>query len=380
MATKDVQTAGRPLGILWSERCLNLLDLLSETTLPTVVKMNAEDKSKERKNVSALLQQPLLLYKESKGFKLMARNVSSLVVVKTSKTGIQYKEGGSVIVLPIDYPGWFRILDEDTVPILNVSEIAKFMPKSFLSAKRITGFTLLDPLNNKDIMYEKLEFPVGVYNVHSVYEDYVKYTDIQNAFKRKLLRCLVCVSEDGIDVLIPFDATGEFYLIERRQPNLKVVKTDKNSCAYTLKQLVAMGVFTRSSVLKLLKGAPPSKPCGFTGIMKVFDIVQDWTVVALTLDGKRELLELPVLPFPVFTLSLNGKDLLENGALRAELMFMNGGTADRYIKEIKVKASFALKKTSQEPDVDITPQKRSIHAAPSNMTDKTPTKFNQAVE
>ena len=248
--------------------------------------------------------------------------------------------------------GWFRILEEDTVPILSIANIARVMPASFLSTKRVTGFTLLDPLNKKEIMYEKLEYPPGVFYVHSVFEDYVKYVAEKNAIKRKLLRCLVCVTEDGIDVLVPFDVTGEFYIVEYKKTVSKSVKADTNACAYTLKQLVAVGAFTKPTVLKLLKGEPPNKPCGFSGVVKVFDIVKDWTIVAETLDGNRKLLELPVLPFPEFTLSTNGKDLLETGSLRPELMFMSGGAADKYAKEMKVKTSFNLQpaqKSEEKP-------------------------------
>lgn len=232
------------------------------------------------------------------------------------------------------------------------------MPVSYLSAKRVPGFSLLDPLNTKDVMYEKLEFPAGVFYVHSVFEDYVKYTAEKGAVKRKLLRCLVCVTEEGIDVLVPFDVCGEFYILENRKSQTKSVKADKNACAYTLKQLVSMGAFTKPLVLKLLKGEPPNKPCGFTGVIKVFDIIKDWTVISATLDGSRKLLELPVLPFPEFIPAVNGKDILETGSLRQELMFMNSGAGDRYSKEIKVKTSFALQSTKQDDDTAKPPTKQ----------------------
>lgn len=271
--------------------------------------------------------------------------------------------------------GWFRVLDEDSVPIINAANLARVMPASFLAAKRVTGFTLLDPLNQKDIMYEKLEFPTGAFTLVSVFEDYVKYIDEKNATKRKLLRCLVCVTEEGLDVLIPFDVQGEFYIIEYKKPMSKSIKADKNSFAYTLKQLVAMGVFTKPLVLKLLVGEPPNRPCGFTGVMKVFDIVKDWTVVAELLDGSQKLLELPVLPFPQFTPSTNGKDLLEFGSLRQELQFMSNGAADKYTKEIKVKTSFNLEPTQKPPGekVELPPVKdKSDPMKSSRKTDLTP--------
>lgn len=110
MATKDFHPVSIPklsksTDLIWSDRSMSLVDLLKEMTLPVVVKMNAEDKTKKVKDASAMLCQPLLLYKEIKGYKVVARNVSSLVAVKTSKDGVEYKEGGSVIVLPVQYQG-----------------------------------------------------------------------------------------------------------------------------------------------------------------------------------------------------------------------------------------------------------------------------------
>lgn len=46
-----------------------------------------------------------IILQESKGFKVVARNVSSLVAVRTSRDGVQYREGGATIVIPVQYTG-----------------------------------------------------------------------------------------------------------------------------------------------------------------------------------------------------------------------------------------------------------------------------------
>jgi len=113
MATKEFHPVSIPKisrggDLIWSDRSLSLANLMKEMSLPVIVKMNAEDKARKVKDGSSMLQQPLLLYKELKGFKVVARNVSSLVAVKTSKDGVEYKEGGSVIVLPVQYQGKYN--------------------------------------------------------------------------------------------------------------------------------------------------------------------------------------------------------------------------------------------------------------------------------
>ena len=234
------------------------------------------------------------------------------------------------------FSGWFRILEDETVPLGTISNVARVMPVSFLSSKKVPGFSLLDPFNVKDTMYEKLQYPPGVYYVHNIFEDYVKYNDNRNITKRKLLRCLVCMSEDDLEILFPFDVEGDFYIVEAKKVKSRTVLNDKMAYAYTLKQLVSMGAFTKPLVLQILKGQPPSKPCGFTGIIKVCDIIQERTIITVTLDGTRKLMELPVLPFPQFIRALNGKDLLESGTLRSDLLYMSGGAADKYAQEIKI--------------------------------------------
>lgn len=326
----------RLLPLVWAERQISLVDLVSEISLPAVVKMPTDAKASD---ATPTLNHPLLLYKENKGVKVVAKNVSSLEAV--TKDGVKYKEGDSTVFVPVDYPGWFRVLDDETVPLKTIATLARHMPVSFLSPKKTPGFSLLDPTNAKDIMYEKLHYNPGLFYVHNIYEDYVKYTT-KNVTKRKLLRCLVCIAEEGLEVLFPFDVEGDFYIVEARRANFRNTLSDKIAYAYTLKQLVTMGAFTRPLVLQVLIGEAPSKPCGFTGVVKVFDIVQDRTIIAVSLDGTRKLMELPVLPFPLFIRALNGKDLLETGSLRPELMYMSSGAADKYAREIKVRQNIPL--------------------------------------
>ena len=120
MANSDIKkdfkqlAISRPLPLIWGDRSASLVNLLKDNVLPVVVKMKTSDmKRKERNESSSLLQQPLLLYKELKGIKVIARNISSLVAVNGTKDGVQYKEGGSVIVLPVDYPGKSGLPDGD---------------------------------------------------------------------------------------------------------------------------------------------------------------------------------------------------------------------------------------------------------------------------
>ena len=85
---------------------MNLVDLVSDVPLPAVVKMQSDGKGMDSSNP---LRQPLLLYKEQKSIKVVAKNVSSLEAVSpaVSKDGVKYKESASTVFLPVDYPGMF---------------------------------------------------------------------------------------------------------------------------------------------------------------------------------------------------------------------------------------------------------------------------------
>ena len=101
-------TSSRVDSLVWADRSEILADILQDSDLPLVVRMS-ERRAERRDPAGALLSQPLLLYRELKGFKVIARNVSSLQAVPTSKGGVEYREGGSVIVLPVDYEGKYII-------------------------------------------------------------------------------------------------------------------------------------------------------------------------------------------------------------------------------------------------------------------------------
>ena len=90
----------RLLPLVWAERSMNLVELVSDVPLPAVVKMQPEGKVTD---TTSPLSQPLLLYREQKSIKVVARNVSSLQAV--SKDGVEYEEGASTVFLPVDYPG-----------------------------------------------------------------------------------------------------------------------------------------------------------------------------------------------------------------------------------------------------------------------------------
>ena len=52
--------------------------------------------------------------------------------------------------------------------------------------------------------------------------------------------------------------------------------------------------------------------------------------------------------FPQFARALDGKDILETGSLRPELMFMSGGAADKCAREIKFRQNIPVQQDTHK--------------------------------
>ena len=103
------KSSSRFLPLVWAERPMALPELVEQVPLPAVVKIHTDGKTED---LSSALCQPLLLYKEVKGVKVVARNVSSLETVgkDINKDGVRYREGDSTVFFPVDYPGMVQLL------------------------------------------------------------------------------------------------------------------------------------------------------------------------------------------------------------------------------------------------------------------------------
>ncbi|KAL3868561.1 hypothetical protein ACJMK2_041362 [Sinanodonta woodiana] len=328
------------LSFKWSERPKPLGDILNEGHLPMIVKMHSDGKAKPIKEGTFDMNQPFLLFTNLKGVKLYAENVAGVDDTKSHRES-KVNDTGPLMVIPLEYKGWFRIIDEENLPLKTIANVARLMPAVILSAKYVTAFCRLPPTSSrKQDIYDKVDLAPGTFSIQSIVEDYVQYMGSLGTVKKTLLRCLKCTSESGQEVLFPFDLDGEFYVVEAKKTKSKPLEKEQYSYAYTINTLVRMGTFTKPTRLKLLCGEPPSKPCGFTSILKVVDIVRDKTVVACTLSPDQKLLELPVTPFPLFQKATN-EDLIEEKVVKEALRFLKSN-ADKYVCEIKVRTKVNL--------------------------------------
>lgn len=339
--SKSTDEERNQLKFTWTETPQPLKDIVESSGLPCIVKMWREKDSEE----SPLdIHKPLLLYKEQNDIKVYCKNVTSVDVL----TGAVCKED-PIVVIPMDYKGWFQLIDDRDKPLTTVSNIARIMPKKFLSNNPVTGYVRDLYTTNSNLaepLHIKVDIPPGLLKAHSVTEDFVRFTDQKKIVKRKLLRCLVCKLEDGTDALLPFDAEGVFYLIEVRKATSKHINIENIGYAYSIKDMCKAGL-AKGVVLKLLHGRPPTKPCGFTKTIKVNELIRDNTIIACTVDENKRLLELPIAPVPLFVKALNYSSFERHQLYLDTLKFLDKN-ADVYSSEMKVRHNYAVDKSVKE--------------------------------
>lgn len=216
------------------------------------------------------------------------------------------------------------------------------MPVRILSSKFVTGFVIKEEVREgeSEPLYQKVEVQPGILKVKTLYEDYVRYISDRKITKRKLLRCLCSVMDDGTEVLLPFDAEGVFYLVEARKTTSKHINIDDIGYVYSMKDLLKAGL-SKGVYIKLLHGRPPTKHCGFTSVLQVCDVIKDHTVVGCTMNEQKHMLELPVAKIPYFVTPSNATNLYMNG-IYAETVSHLEKTSEEYASEIKVRYHYSV--------------------------------------
>ncbi|KAK3090702.1 hypothetical protein FSP39_013866 [Pinctada imbricata] len=333
--------------IQWSEAAQPLRQILSESKLPVVVKLWTENQLRAHPGASSSdIHQPLVLYREVEGRKVYAKNVTSVDVL----TGAICRED-PVVVMPAGYKGWFRLIDDLDKPMSTISHVARIMPVRFLCCKPTIGFFEIEKPSRTgatDGLFEQVEAKPGVFMVKNIYEDFVRYTEKKKIVKR-IMRCLVCVSEIGVEIMFPFETEGTFYLVETRKGASKKLNADKVGYVYNIGDMIEAGL-GKNVIISLLCGKPPSKPCGFTNVLKICDLIKDHTVIACTYSDSPRMLELPVAPNPLFVKALNVSNVpggSTNSTYATVLKFLSKN-AEEYTHDLKVRYNYSVESVEQE--------------------------------
>lgn len=87
--------------IRWSEEPQTLPELLEENNLPIIIRVVAEEKLKSSEETEGDIHAPLVIFREMKGTKVFAKNVTSIDVLE----GAPVKADSPTVVIPHTYQG-----------------------------------------------------------------------------------------------------------------------------------------------------------------------------------------------------------------------------------------------------------------------------------
>ncbi|XP_041358778.1 uncharacterized protein LOC121375409 [Gigantopelta aegis] len=334
---------GERVSCVWSEHVMSLSEILGEKRLPVIVEMSHDDVVPSCSVTGFSLQQPMLLFREVLIPKVFARNV---VCEQRKGQPASFKDVGPYVVVPVDYPGLFRLV-EDSEPndcsVTSVANIARIMPASFLSMTSVKGYVFLKRRNHT-IVYEKKDIIPCFFQVHNIHEDYVTYVNSRKKEKRKLMLCLRCAVDGGEkEVLLPYETLGTFYVVDRRK-GISKFNIDEDSCLHRITEFVPLLEKNDVTRVKLVTGDPPSQECHFTGLLRLCHVVQEHTVIACTVSSKAPtIFELSVRPHPQFRVAFNTADGQSERVLNDCLVFMKHSFLN-FTREMKVRRDYEIEK------------------------------------
>ncbi|KAK6185846.1 hypothetical protein SNE40_007992 [Patella caerulea] len=330
---------GREISFVWSDHAQTLAETLKDNRLPVVVKIVEDDVVKSEPDMVIDFQRPLLLYREVKRRKLFTRH---MVMDSMNRS----KEAGPYVVIPEEYRGLFlkmESLKERESDIISIATIARVMPATFLSLSVGRGF-VPSKIRGDSIIYNKRkDIPTGLFYAMNVHEDYVTYINSRKSEKRRLMRCLRCITEDRkLEVLFPFNWSGDLYIVDLRRNHSKYSESDPVTRLHRIPELLK--ILEPNQQVKLIHGDPPSLESKFSGILKFCHLTEEHTVIGCTLTSKEpRLFEISVPSGPLYTTALNTNDKHSDVTLQKCRDFMNN-TITKFITEMKIRKDFGVEK------------------------------------
>ncbi|ESO99589.1 hypothetical protein LOTGIDRAFT_173733 [Lottia gigantea] len=314
----------------WEAGIYTMRKLLESFQLPRVIRCDSSHFDLPTDSKSFNMAQPMLLYRQRSVRKLVASNLNY------DKSKGKYVVIGDPLLIPEDYKGWFAhfgdpntITDDPAIPVYTtVKNTAASGATKFLigGTEKIVGLQMPSS-KTSERPDSRSVFPGDVFKVSGTYVATTKYTK-KRAFKDKILsreeQFLLCIDEGDREVLLPFEAKGQFHILTSSKDNVKVPVVQ----LHKIKQFPC--------VLKLVYGRGPSTPCSFTGTLLFSATFMEESVVSSTVfNVKNILLEIPVETVLKYNVAKNNQELIQNRGYK-EAMVLYKERAELYMRQIKV--------------------------------------------
>ncbi|XP_059149373.1 uncharacterized protein LOC131936417 [Physella acuta] len=326
---------------VWRDQPKSLSEILQEETLPIIVKLCSENVIKE-KEIPVDLNQPLILYKDTKGKKLHARNIRARTATRDT-TRFIYDLIGPHVTFSETFPGFFKELDSKDHYLVAVTDLSNVMPKSFVSVVECQGYLCISQL--ADNLYQKTVLSPGLYRPIEILQSNITYTNKRKSEKKKHVHCLSCHDERGKVVLFPITNKGVFYLGELN-PNKPLGALNPACRVYKWTGFDPQRL--KGLRVKMMHGKPPVQECQFTGLLEFCSVVEEHTVIGSTISSTPRLFELAVTSEPFFIVAANTKEL-QMGSVQQKCLKFARNECDTYMETVKVKKDYGIDQAEDPP-------------------------------
>ncbi|XP_066999421.2 uncharacterized protein B4 [Anabrus simplex] len=269
--------------------CLERLtprQFVEKYSLPRVVRVVTGD---SRAELLGPLGQPLLLYKQYRSTKVLARSVSN---------SRQLRKVGPALVIPDCYQGWFCRLTAKGQPAahcytsiqqLVAARVTAFLPRYEVQAYRLNDSSGLNNNHDslqKNLQYTKTTLKAGhAIKLLAVFED-VNHVEEQNnrrisfpfigRLTNKANKYAQCLNGKSQMVFIPLTTTGQFYAAAATKG------VSEHQCVTQMTALLK-NMKMPLPVHLVMGPLPTPLPAGFTGNLLLEGFEQEDVILACTL-------------------------------------------------------------------------------------------------
>lgn len=305
-------------GFTWSSHSYTLGHITSNFKLPRVVKCSVGSCSLDWDLLHFDLSQPLLLHSLR-----TVKKIKAAVMRLDRERGSLVDTGGHVVI-PMDYNGWFTLLEDPTEQCLPSSTLESMIEEDtdqVLVAKSISCLCLTDTgKGNKQS--ERKQISSGEI-LH------VKRTDVEGSITQPSSKYLVCTDEKEKEMFVPVSQNGKFY---------KVKNSYEKDGLFQIKDVIEKQHKLPLKIRHVI-GDMPAFTSEYSSYLRCYDIIEESTAVASTMDEELVLLELQISTPLKFYLALNEATAKHN-TFYSDALQNCESESDDYVRSIKF--SFTL--------------------------------------
>ena len=245
----------------------------------------------------------------------------------------------------------------------SIKKLAASQPSSFLSCTALACYRLTRQSQLGSLIYSRDRIPAGeILAAQDLCSETIDGEDLSESClsrlcgrSKKEVKYLRCIDSIGQELMIPFDAKGDFHRVHDNAGSFDAHE------AFQLQD--AIDYLSLPTTVKLVYGETPSAGSDFTGVLRLEEEpFLEEVVIACTLgENPPTMLEIPIDSPLRLIPALNSKDMMTNALLQDALRYCSNNV-DTYVMTIKVTQSVFpdhVTSSSREEKNDSPPRPRT---------------------